>query len=144
MKKQLVICVSPYKHKYYFEPTFSDIPEAIQQEVTSNIATLADKVKAIISLGFYEDGTIYIEQTAEDGFDDEIGIALEVKKFERENSEMFRSMRMWYMIYRTEQGKYVKAIVLYQSQGMSNEQVIQKMREQYGEEAGQFTIEILE
>ena len=144
MEKQLVICASPYQKKYYFEEKFRDIPTSIQEELTAVVATLADKVKAIISLGFYENGTIYIEQTTENAFDDEIGIALEIKSFQNANKELLRSLRLWFMIYRMKEGHYVKMVVLYQSQGMSSGEIIEKVTAQFGEEAGQFVEQILE
>lgn len=144
MNKELVICASPYQKKYYFEETFRDIPTSIQEELTAVVATLADKVKAIISVGFYENGTIYIEQTTENVFDDEIGIALEIKNFENSNKELLRSLRLWFMIYRMKEGTYVKAVVLYQAQGMANEDIVQKISQQFGEEAGTFVEQLLD
>ncbi len=144
MEKQLVICASPEQKKYYFEETFKDMPASIQEELTAVVATLADKVKAIISLGFYENGNIYIEQTTENVFDDEIGIALEIKSFEKDNKELLRSLRLWYMIYRMKEGEYVKHVVLYQSQGLSETEIVEKITEKFGEEAGRFVEQMLD
>lgn len=145
MEKKLVICVSPYEHKYYLENEFQDIPDSIQGELIEAIAAIAEKVNGIISIGFYEDGNIYIEQTSQDDvFVDDIGSALEIKRFQVEQKELLKSLKIWYMIYRTEQGKIIKEIVLLQSRGLSSDQVIEEIGKKYGKEAESFAETILE
>ena len=81
MEKTIVISASPYNHKYYFEPSYNDIPSEIQEELIESIAAIAEKVNAIISLGFDEVGHIFIEQTADESvFADDIGAELEIKR----------------------------------------------------------------
>lgn len=139
MEKQIVVCASPHNHKYYFEPSFNDMPLAIKEEITEEVAKIAEKVNAIITLGFYENGNFYIEQTeGTDVFADEIGAELEIKKFQKEKEELLKSMRLWYIIYRTEQGQLVKEVVLYQSQGLSNDAIYETVDREHGSEARKF------
>lgn len=143
MEKQIVVCASPHQHKYFFEPKFNDMPLAIKEELTECVAAIAEKVNAVITLGFREDGNFFIEQTEEcDVFADEIGAELEIKKFQTEKAELLKSMRLWYMIYRTEQGQIVKDVVIYQSQGYDMAQILDLIEEARGEEARQF-VELL-
>ena len=139
MEKQIVVCASPHTHKYFFEPTFNDMPLAIKEEITEAIAAIAEKVSSVITLGFYEDGNLFIEQVNEDGvFADEIGGELEIKKFQKEKEELLKSMRLWYMIYRTEQGQVVKEVVLCQAKGLEKETICERIQAKYGEEAAVF------
>lgn len=145
MEKQIVLSVSPYNHKYYFEPKFNDIPTEIKEELTETIAAIAEKVNAIISLGFNEDGQIFIEQTAdEDVFVDDIGAALEIKKLQKEKAELLKSLQLWYMIYRSEKGQIVKDIVLMQSQGKEMDELLECIEEKYGIEGRDFAQELLD
>lgn len=145
MEKKLVICASPYEHKYFIEKEFEDIPLSIKEELVEAIAEIAEKVNGIISLGFNTEGNIYIEQTSQDDvLVDDIGSALEIKRFQSEKKELLKSLKIWYMIYRTEQGKIVKEIVLLQSKGRGIGQIIEHIGEKYGEEAKQFAMAVLE
>lgn len=144
MERTIVISASPYNHKYYFEPNYGDIPTAIQEELIECIAAIAEKVNAIISLGFDEVGRIFIEQTADDSvFADDIGADLEIKKFQKEKSELLKSLQLWYMIYRSEQGQIVKEIVFMQSKGLDLESILDEVEAKYGEEARVFAEQLL-
>lgn len=139
MEKQIVVCASPHQHKYFFEPSFNDMPLAIKEEITEAVAAIAEKVNAVIALGFKPDGNLFIEQTEEgDVFADEIGAELEIKRFQSEKAELLKSMRLWYMIYRTEQGQIVKDVVIYQSKGYGMEQILACIEKERGEEARNF------
>ena len=128
MEKTIVISASPYNHKYYFEPSYNDIPSEIQEELIESIAAIAEKVNAIISLGFDEVGHIFIEQTADESvFADDIGAELEIKRFQKEKDELLKSLQLWYMIYRSEQGQIVKEIVLMQSKGLELEDILDEI-----------------
>lgn len=145
MEKTIVISTSPYNHKYYFEPSYNDIPSEIQEELIESIAAIAEKVNAIISLGFDEVGHIFIEQTADESvFADDIGAELEIKRFQKEKDELLKSLQLWYMIYRSEQGQIVKEIVLMQSKGLELEDILDEIEAKYGEEARVFAEQVLD
>lgn len=145
MERTIVISASPYNHKYYFEPSYNDIPSEIQEELIESIAAIAEKVNAIISLGFDEVGHIFIEQTADESvFADDIGAELEIKRFQKEKDELLKSLQLWYMIYRSEQGQIVKEIVLMQSKGLELEDILDEIEAKYGEEARVFAEQVLD
>lgn len=145
MEKQMLICVSPYNHKYFIEDKFKDVPDSIQEELIESTAKIAEKVNTIITIGFYEDGNIYIEQRSEDELSfDEIGSALEIKRFQTEKKELLKSLRMWYLIYRTEKGKIIKDVITLQSQGITEEALLTRIESVYGTEAKEFVEMILE
>lgn len=144
MEKQLIICASPYQQKYYFESNFEDMPQAIKEELIAEAAKIAEKINGIVSIGFNEQGNLFIEQTSEDNvFVDEIGAALEIKKFQSEKQELIKALKMWYMVYRTEYGKIVREIVLMQASKLSNQEIIQKLEIKYGEQARDFVMNLL-
>lgn len=145
MEKEIVISVSPYNHKYYFEHKYNDIPNEIKEELIESIAAIAEKVNAIISLGFNKEGQIFIEQTADENvFVDEIGADLEIKKLQKDKKELLKSLQLWYMIYRSEQGQIVKEIVLMQSRGLQLDSILEQIEEQYGYEARTFAEQLLD
>lgn len=145
MEKEIVISASPYNHKYYFEPKYNDIPNEIKEELIESIAAIAEKVNAIISLGFSKEGQIFIEQTAaENVFVDDIGADLEIKKLQKDKKELLKSLQLWYMIYRSEQGQIVKEIVLMQSRGLQLDSILEQIEEQYGYEARTFAEQLLD
>lgn len=144
MEKKLIICASPYQQKYYFESEFDDMPSAIKEELIEVAAKIAEKVNGIISIGFNEEGNLFIEQTSEDNIlVDEIGAALEIKKFQADKQELIKSLKMWYMIYRTEYGKIVREIVLLQAQKASNDKILEHITNKYGETAKNFAANLL-
>lgn len=145
MEKQIVISASPYNHKYYFEQKYNDIPKEIKEELIESIAAIAQKVNAIISLGFDEQGKLFIEQTAdEEVFVDDIGAELEIKKLQNNKGELLKSLQLWYMIYRSEQGQIVKEIVLMQSQGQALDMILDQVEAKYGYEARVFAEQLLD
>lgn len=144
MERTIVISASPYNHKYYFEPKYNDIPSEIQEELIESIAAIAEKVNAIISLGFDEVGQIFIEQTSDESvFADDIGAELEIKKFQKEKGELLKSLQLWYMIYRSEQGQIVKEIVVMQSKGLDIHSILDEIEVKHGEEARVFAKQLL-
>ncbi len=145
MEKRILISVSPYVQKYYFNEEFKDLPEDIKDEVRAKLAVIAEKVNCIMTLGFYEDGEIFIEERYEDPMNyDDIGAGLEVKKLQQEEKEIFRSLKLWYMIYATENGKIVREVLLLQNAKKSKEEIITYIMGKYGDSAGAFARELLE
>lgn len=144
MEKQLIICASPYEHKYFFEPQFEEIPQSIKEELVEAIAAIAEAVNGVISIGFNVEGNIYIEQVSqEDVFVDDIGVALEIKRFQKDKEELLKSLKMWYMIYRTDEGNIVKDIVIMQARGLTKETIMAAIGERYGEEKINFAKSLL-
>lgn len=145
MKKQLIVCASPYEHKYFFEPTFEDMPVAIKEELIEAIAAIAETVNGIMSIGFKEDGNLYIEEVANDDlFVDDIGAALEIKRFQKEKEALLKSLKMWYMIYRTNEGTIVKDIVIMKEQNLNEEAILDHICKKYGESKLEFAKSLLE
>lgn len=145
MEKEIIISVSPYVQKYYLNETYKDLPVAIKEEIIEKLSLAAEKTNCILSIGFYENGEMFIEERHEDPmFYDDIGAALEIKQLQTEHEELFKSLKMWYMIYCTENGRIVKEIVLLQSQKLSTEDIFKAIEKKYGADGKDFAKQLLE
>ncbi len=144
MEKDVVISVSPYVQKYYFNEAYNDLPSGIKEEVFNKISMLAENSNCIISLGFYDNGEIFIEERHEDPIAyDDIGAALEIKKMQEEEVELLKSLKMWYMIYRTQDGKIVRDIVVLQAKKINHKQILESIEKKYGQSGKAFAMQML-
>lgn len=145
MKKELLISVSPYVQKYYINEAFTDLPEDIKETLRAKLAVIAEKTHAIISLGFNEKGEVFLEYKYEDlSYVDEIGIELRMKKFQKEEEELLKSIKIWYMIYHTPNGEMVRDVLMMQKQGIDKEEMVKKLLEKYGDSYQGFIDMLLE
>ncbi|OON97552.1 MAG: hypothetical protein ATN36_03080 [Epulopiscium sp. Nele67-Bin005] len=145
MEKQLVLCVSSQVQKYYFEKEFKEMPYGFRQELLASMIKIAQRAKATIMLGFYNNGDIYIKEHHEEGvIFDEIGLALEIKAFQSEKKELIKMLKKWYMLYYMAEGKIVRKILVMQNQGLEKEEIIEKMVSWAGEEKQEFVEMLLE
>ncbi len=99
MKKTVLNAASCYNKKYFLNPDYNDMPEAVKNDIKTITVCLAEKLHCIFTIGFYEDGTLYFETAGtENDFDyDEIGAGLEIQKLEREQNELIKSLSLWYL-----------------------------------------------
>lgn len=102
MEKEVIAAASSYNQKYYFNPKFNGLPIDIKNDIKTITVCLAEKLHGIFNMGFYEDGSIFFESLGEnDDFDyDEIGAKLEIKKLEKEEKELIKSLSLWYKVFK--------------------------------------------
>ncbi|KAF5070816.1 hypothetical protein DSECCO2_218760 [anaerobic digester metagenome] len=113
----LILAAASYeKQKYYLEPKFQALPEAIQEEVRIICVTTAQKLGCTFLMGFHEDGEIYFETVKqEDDFNfDEIGAELEIKEILRTQKELIGALKIWYTVFFTKDGEQLKDTFLKQ------------------------------
>lgn len=145
MKKEILISVSPYVQKYYINEAYKDLPEDIKETLRAKLAVIAEKTHAIISLGFNEKGEIYLEYKYEDlSYVDEIGVELRMKKFQQEEGELLKAIKVWYMIYHTPNGAIVRDVILMQKEGKGKEEIIETLLKKHGEMYDEFINILLE
>ena len=145
MEREVLISVSPYIQKYYINEKFNDLPEDIKETLRAKLAVIAEKTRAIISLGFNEKGEIFIEYKYEDlSYMDEIGVELRIKKFQQEEGELLKSIKVWYMIYHTSNGAIVREVVIMQKEGKTKDQIIECLLQKHGEAYKEFISILLE
>lgn len=99
MDKIVLNAASCYNKKYFLNPDFEDIPDAVKEEIKTITVCLAEKLHCVFVIGFYSDGNLYFETSGlEDDFDyDEIGAGLEIKKLEREEKDLIRALTLWFI-----------------------------------------------
>lgn len=101
MNKEVIFATSSYNEKFYFSEKVEKLPQAIKEEIKELGITLVAKVGGIFSLGFYEDGEMFIDYSSHenDFCCDEIGAKLEIERLKRENRELFESLEVWYKLF---------------------------------------------
>lgn len=110
MEKQILAVASYEKQKYFIEPKFQILPEEIQKEIKIMCVLTAQKLCCIFLIGFEKQGDIYFETLKEQqsiDFDD-IGAELEIKKIQSEKEQLLKALKLWYIIYFTEEGEKMK------------------------------------
>jgi len=109
MEKDIVAAASFYKHVRFFNEAYNDLPAAVRDELVAACALTAEEVRGVVTMGFYADGTVFIETDgAADDFDyDEIGARLVIDRLTAEKTELLRGLQLWYVAFRTDEGKNI-------------------------------------
>ncbi|MCR4909586.1 MAG: DUF6145 family protein [Lachnospiraceae bacterium] len=101
ISEEEVLCgSSAYDRKYYFNPKFSRLPEAIQQELKVLCVLFTEEVGGIFELLFDESGELLIRTDSNEGdlLYDEIGAGLLVKEIRGKRQELFASLSLFYRV----------------------------------------------
>lgn len=97
-----VLCgASAEQLKYYFNPEFSRLPEAVQQELHDITVVMADRIGATFLMAFAEDGDLRLEivpDEADFGYD-EIEAELQIRALQREKEELFTQLEAFYRAF---------------------------------------------
>jgi len=108
MEEKTVLCAaSSYEQKYYLNPDFSALPEAVQQELQIMCVLYTEDVGGVLAVVYDEDGNLQLEVTHEenDFMFDEIGSVLKIKQLQKEKEELFEALEMFYQVFVLE-GEY--------------------------------------
>lgn len=145
MEKHILISVSPYLQKYYINDLYEDLPKDIKETLRAKLGVIAEKTHAIISIGFHENGELFMEQRYEElSFYDEIGAELRIKKFQQEEIELLKAIKTWFAIYHTPNGEIVREVVVLQAQNKSKHEIITQIVSKHGEDFKAFVEMLLE
>ena len=96
---EVVLCAaSEYEQKYYFNQSFSHIPEDVKDQLHIICVLFTEDIGGIIMFVFDEEGNLQIRTEAkESDFNyDEIGAALEVKEIQRQRRDMLHGLELYY------------------------------------------------
>ena len=96
--KSITVCgASAYEEKYYLNPAFARLPQAIRDELRIMCVMFTQDVGGIFTLEMDEDGNLKMKtQSREDDFSfDEIGSILKIKELQRTKEELFRSLELY-------------------------------------------------
>ena len=102
MDEEMVLCAaSSYEQKYYLNPEFESLPEAVKQELQIMCVLFTEEIGGIFTLEFDDHGNLQFktEATEADGFYDDIGGALKIKKLRVEKEELLESLEMYYKVF---------------------------------------------
>ncbi len=101
MKDEQILCAcSAYEQKYYFNPRFSSLPKAIQEELQILSVTLTEDVGGVFTMEFDEDGSLYLSTTAKENDlnYDEIGSHLKIKQYRVRYAELMENLETYYRL----------------------------------------------
>ena len=100
--EKIVLCgANSYEEKYYFNPDFDQLPEAVQEELKIMCVLYVHDVGGILTMVFDEDGELNFEVTSAEGdpmFDD-IGSVLKIKQLQQEKEELLEALQMFYKVF---------------------------------------------
>ncbi|SFA94600.1 hypothetical protein SAMN05216249_105124 [Acetitomaculum ruminis DSM 5522] len=99
--EEVVLCAaSVYEKKYYLNPLFERLPEAVKTELHIMCVLFTEEVGGIISLIFDNEGSLRLEVSAKENdlLFDEIGSDLKIKKIKEEKKELFNSIELYYKV----------------------------------------------
>ena len=96
MDEEMVLCAaSSYEQKYYLNPEFESLPEAVKQELQIMCVLYTADVGGVLLLVFDENG----EHNEGDFSFDEIGSVLKIKELQDTKEELFKSLEMFYKVF---------------------------------------------
>lgn len=102
MDEEMVLCAaSSYEQKYYLNPEFESLPEAVKQELQIMCVLYTADVGGVLLLVFDENGNLElkVEHNEGDFSFDEIGSVLKIKELQSTKEELFKSLEMFYKVF---------------------------------------------
>ena len=102
MDEEMVLCAaSSYEQKYYLNPEFESLPEAVKQELQIMCVLYTADVGGVLLLVFDENGNLElkVEHNEGDFSFDEIGSVLKIKELQDTKEELFMSLEMFYKVF---------------------------------------------
>ncbi|MCR5792566.1 MAG: DUF6145 family protein [Lachnospiraceae bacterium] len=97
----VVLCASSaYDRKYYLNPEFEGLPQAIKEELQIMCVLFTAEVGGILTLEFEEDGELVLQvHTREDDIlFDEIGSGLKIRQIQNHKRELLEGLEMYYRV----------------------------------------------
>ena len=102
MDEEMVLCAaSSYEQKYYLNPEFESLPEAVKQDLQIMCVLYTADVGGVLLLVFDENGNLElkVEHNEGDFSFDEIGSVLKIKELQDTKEELFKSLEMFYKVF---------------------------------------------
>lgn len=102
MDEEMVLCAaSSYEQKYYLNPEFESLPEAVKQELQIMCVLYTADVGGVLLLVFDENGNLElkVEHNEGDFSFDKIGSVLKIKELQDTKEELFKSLEMFYKVF---------------------------------------------
>ena len=106
-ENNVLVSASIYNEQYFVNPYYNSIPKEVLEELRIICITLSAKLHCIFTIGFNEEGNIFINtKSLENDLDyDEIGAKLEINKLLKEKKGLIRALELWYRVFIINKGK---------------------------------------
>ena len=90
-----------YTQKYYFNESFSMLPEDVRDELQALCVLYVEDVGGMILMEFDAEGNLLIRVESEEGdlSFDEIGSALKIKQIQRDRRPLLESLELFYRTF---------------------------------------------
>lgn len=101
MEENVVLCAAnSYERKYYLNPEFGKLPDAVKDELKSMAALFAEEAGGFFEMVFDEEGELMMKTYAEetDPAYDEIGAGLLIKKLQSDRKQLFEELTLFYKV----------------------------------------------
>ena len=100
-EKKVLCGANSFREKYYFNPEFSSLPEAVKQELQVMCVLFTADVGGALFLEFDEEGDLLltVSRDEEDFLFDEIGAGLKIKQIQQEKQELLESLELYYRTF---------------------------------------------
>lgn len=100
--EEVVLCAAnAYEQKYYLNPEFETLPEAIKQELQIMCVLYTEDIGGVFMVVYDEDGNLELRVDHEEndfGFD-EIGSVLKIKQLQQTKTELFESLELFFRVF---------------------------------------------
>jgi len=98
MARTILVYVSQYKNKYFFNEEIGPLPENVKKELLTSLIFITEEAGGITEFGFEEDGEAYVENFAEEGDlgYDMVSGRLLISEFEHEQADLIHELEVWY------------------------------------------------
>ncbi len=100
-QKEVILCVSnSYEMKYYLNPFFEKLPEAVKAELKIMCVFFSEEVGGIMILLFDKEGELKIKVKIADAdvLFDEIECDLRIKELQQTKQELLNSISLYYKV----------------------------------------------
>ena len=100
-QKEVILCVSnSYEMKYYLNPLFEKLPEAVKAELKIMCVFFSEEVGGIMILLFDKEGELKVKVKIADAdvLFDEIECDLRIKELQQTKQELLNSISLYYKV----------------------------------------------
>lgn len=101
-KERVILCASSkYEEKYYLNPEFQGLPDAIKEELQAMCVLFTEDIGGILTLEFDEEANLNLITMSSEGdlLYDEIGSVLKIKQIQNERRELMESLEIYYRVF---------------------------------------------
>ena len=100
--EEVVLCAaSAYEQKYFLNPEFDALPEAIKQELQIMCVLYTEDIGGVFMVVYDEEGNLElrVDHEENDFSFDEIGSVLKIKQLQQTKTELFESLELFFKVF---------------------------------------------